>query len=551
MPAPGLSPMKGFAATAGPLGPPPPAAMLADMSVEFTPSPPASSVLDVREATVRFGRFTAVDHVTLRGRPRRGLRPARPQRLGQDDADPRACAGCCRWRRARRGCWATTRGARPRRSGPGSATCRRSSRSTRTSRPRENMDFYAGHLRPAPGRGPRAQGRAGRPDRARARTSTAGPGGSRAAGSSGWPWPVPCSTGRDSSSSTSRPPASTRWPAASCGTCCSGSPPRGSRCSSRPTTWTRPSAAAGSATCYLSQLLAVGTPDELKRLPGVTPPGTRRLEILGGQIASTPRPPARPPRRPPGDDLRPGGPRPGRRRRVRRRARHRPGPRRRPRFPAEPSLEDVFVALSRARRRVEALIASTVRSGRPPWLPAGLDLNRMTSIARKELLHILRDPDHALLRARSSRCSSCSMLGYAIDTNVRHVRTVVLRPGPDPGEPGPAPAVRELRGLQDRRRGLHRRGPGRVAGLRPGAGRDQDPGELLAAAPGRADGPGAHPGGRLGVERRRRGRQRGQRHRAPGVARAACSRASRCRSTRGPGCSSTPTPARPTSSSRA
>src|SRR6516225_1181024 len=48
-----------------PLRPPPPAAMLAAMSVEFVPLPPEASVLDVREATVRFGRFTAVDHVTF------------------------------------------------------------------------------------------------------------------------------------------------------------------------------------------------------------------------------------------------------------------------------------------------------------------------------------------------------------------------------------------------------------------------------------------------------------------------------------------------------
>src|SRR3954451_22440864 len=52
-------------------------------------------------------------------------------------------------------------------------------------------------------------------------------------------------------------------------------------------------------------------------------------------------------------------------------------------------------------------------------------LLRTFSVARKELLHILRDPQ-TLFFTIFVPVLELFMLGYAIDTNVRNVRTVVV-----------------------------------------------------------------------------------------------------------------------------
>src|SRR6516165_2844015 len=50
---------------------------------------------------------------------------------------------------------------------------------------------------------------------------------------------------------------------------------------------------------------------------------------------------------------------------------------------------------------------------------------RLYSVARKEVIHILRDP-MTLFFTLFIPIIELFMLGYAIDTNVRHVRTVIL-----------------------------------------------------------------------------------------------------------------------------
>src|ERR1043165_4168963 len=55
----------------------------------------------------------------------------------------------------------------------------------------------------------------------------------------------------------------------------------------------------------------------------------------------------------------------------------------------------------------------------------GSSLLRTFSVARKELLHILRDPQ-TLFFTLFIPVLELFMLGYAIDTNVRNVRTVIV-----------------------------------------------------------------------------------------------------------------------------
>ena len=118
---------------------------------------------------------------------------------------------------------------------------------------------------------------------------------------------------------------------------------------------------------------------------------------------------------------------------------------------ARPSLEDVFVTLSRRAAEQDGTSAAGLRRDWTRW-PPRFSCRRTVSVARKEFLHILRDPAtlffaavHPGARAVHARLRH------------RHQRPRTSAPSsstrPDPGEPAAVAAVRELGGLQDRRRG--------------------------------------------------------------------------------------------------
>ena len=62
-------------------------------------------------------------------------------------------------------------------------------------------------------------------------------------------------------------------------------------------------------------------------------------------------------------------------------------------------------------------------------------LVRILSIIRKEFLHIIRDP-RTLAVMFLIPVVQLVLLGYAATTDVKHLATAVLGPGPDAAQPG-------------------------------------------------------------------------------------------------------------------
>src|SRR5262249_61197657 len=65
------------------------------------------------------------------------------------------------------------------------------------------------------------------------------------------------------------------------------------------------------------------------------------------------------------------------------------------------------------------------RNKKSPVMNPGFSFQRLFSVARKESLHIRRDPG-TLFFALFIPVIELFMLGYAIDTNIRDVSTVIL-----------------------------------------------------------------------------------------------------------------------------
>jgi ABC-type multidrug transport system ATPase subunit/ABC-type multidrug transport system permease subunit len=178
-------------------------------------------------------------------------------------------------------------------------------------------------------------------------------------------------------------------------------------------------------------LLASGTPDQLRRLPPVTPAGTRRVEVVGGNAAT-----------------------------LLARLRTHAAVREATCFgqavhalvdaacadeslvvngaairPVEPSLEDVFVRLVRARVEMAPLLP-VAANGPPASCPSGgqggrwsprhrFSPPRFAAVARKEAVHLLRDRV-GLAMALLFPLAQLFLLSYTYNLEVRNLRTAIL-----------------------------------------------------------------------------------------------------------------------------
>ena len=153
----------------------------------------------------------------LRGAPRRDLRPARAERRRQDHHLPHALRPACRRPAARSqvaGVDLRTRAPRP---ASASATSRRSSRSTASSRSIENLEFFASAYGLRGGRKRERIAWAMQQFELTPLRRACRAGSCPAATSSAWRWRRRCCTSRRSCSWTSRPAAPIRWRGASSG----------------------------------------------------------------------------------------------------------------------------------------------------------------------------------------------------------------------------------------------------------------------------------------------------------------------------------------------
>ena len=182
--------------------------------------------IEVEGVSRYFGKFRALDDVSLRVRARRDLRAPRAERLGQVDARSGSSAGCSRRTRAARPWTASTCAQRrgdppPHRLHAAALLALRGPHGDREPR-LLRVGLRARGARKAE-RAPRVGDRA---HADRRRIASGSRRSSPAAGSSGSRSPRRSCTSRACSSSTSRPRGSTRWRAASSGICSSSSPRR-------------------------------------------------------------------------------------------------------------------------------------------------------------------------------------------------------------------------------------------------------------------------------------------------------------------------------------